>query len=400
MQSGQHQAAGSANLTLSAIRESRLDGIRGLAIILVLVFHLGKALTLTGAAVEPVRQFMDALWVGVDLFFVLSGYLITGILLDSRSSENYFSSFYARRSLRIFPPYYLFLLLAATCALASRQQLPGGLLHYLLYLSNWTRGELPLSGHLWSLSIEEQYYLVWPLVIWLLRAKFIPLACLLLFCATIGARAYALLTQMADAAHLCYYNTFFRLDGLILGAFLAYAARSSTLGAILDRIAGRVCTSTAALLVLVVIREGGFRNQWPLVQLVGYSLCALLFSCLLWLSVRAQSRRIGAFRILDTAFLQSFGKYSYGIYLFHYPFTAYMADHSAARWVSASSTGWVPKLLLWQAAGIAVCYAMGWLSFHLFEKHFLRLKSRFEIRNRTDTANRRLGGTDAEIASK
>src|SRR5262249_2846553 len=114
-------------------------------------------------------------WMGVDLFFVLSGFLITGILLDSRGADGYFSSFYARRFLRIFPLYYGFLALwflvlayvfgSAYSDLFARERQ----VWFWSYTANWGRpDELGALGHFWSLAIEEQFYLVWPLVVWLL----------------------------------------------------------------------------------------------------------------------------------------------------------------------------------------------------------------------------------------
>src|SRR5687767_2907742 len=158
-----------------------LDGLRGIAIILVMLHHFTYYRPNSGIDAQ-IASVLFFGWAGVDLFFVLSGFLITGILLDTRDSKRYFSTFYARRTLRIFPLYYLVLLLAFV-VLPKFPALHPVLLGqvgpvdlppqwpYWLYLTNfsiadggWVHGWVDVA---WSLAIEEQFYLVWPLMIWL-----------------------------------------------------------------------------------------------------------------------------------------------------------------------------------------------------------------------------------------
>jgi len=150
-----------------------LDGIRGLAILMVMLFHYGGNLERTNPIGRLVGGLFSFGWSGVDLFFVLSGFLITGILLDSRNAENYFSSFYARRVLRIFPAYYvslaLLLLILPMLDPPLRLSLPSDQWMYVFYAQNWVGiFDYPGRGLLtpyWSLAVEEQFYLVWPLVV-------------------------------------------------------------------------------------------------------------------------------------------------------------------------------------------------------------------------------------------
>jgi len=157
-----------------------LDGLRGIAIILVMLHHFTYYRPTSGID-EQIVSVLIFFWTGVDLFFVLSGFLITGILLDTRGNERYFTSFYARRILRIFPLYYLILFLALVvlpkfpavhtvligqdASVDLPPQWP-----YWLYLTNfsiadrgWVHGWVDVA---WSLAIEEQFYLIWPLVVW------------------------------------------------------------------------------------------------------------------------------------------------------------------------------------------------------------------------------------------
>src|SRR5947209_10880356 len=134
-------------------RIPELDGIRGIAILMVLMVHFGSAPGLP-SAVGAVVEFG---WAGVDLFFVLSGFLITGILLSTRQHEGYFSTFYRNRTLRIFPIYYAFLLVALVLAPEWKQ------VAYWLYLGHFMNASdqpIKYMRHFWSLAIEEQFYLL------------------------------------------------------------------------------------------------------------------------------------------------------------------------------------------------------------------------------------------------
>jgi peptidoglycan/LPS O-acetylase OafA/YrhL len=162
-------------------RDPRLDGVRGIAILLVLVYHL----TLYGG-MAPNGPFLDRLWrtwtlplgLGVDLFFVLSGFLITGILLDTKDGPDYFRNFYARRFLRIFPLYYA--TLAATFLLIPAVRLDA--VWYWTYLINYRFADVgwprvAYLGHFWTLAVEEQFYLVWPALVFFVPRRVLPWLC-------------------------------------------------------------------------------------------------------------------------------------------------------------------------------------------------------------------------------
>jgi peptidoglycan/LPS O-acetylase OafA/YrhL len=152
-----------------------LDGIRGLAVLGVLIVHADVLLNTTRQVEHVLVVLSEFGAYGVDLFFVLSGFLITGILLETKESPKYFSSFYARRFLRLFPVYYGYLLVVALIFPAlhhairtSMTDYGGGWGWYLAYCSNWKPGHGasdPCLGHFWSLAVEEQFYLLWPAMI-------------------------------------------------------------------------------------------------------------------------------------------------------------------------------------------------------------------------------------------
>ena len=141
-----------------------LDGVRGLAILAVMFYHLSNSLMVTGPFTRSLCRALSLGWAGVDLFFALSGFLITGILLDTRPAQNYFQSFYARRALRIFPLAYAFLtvgfLVFPRWVAPQAMPLPADRWVYFCYLSNWLilwKGKVgrTVIGHFWTLALEE-----------------------------------------------------------------------------------------------------------------------------------------------------------------------------------------------------------------------------------------------------
>ena len=164
-----------------------LDGLRGIAVLLVMIYHFSYAWGFSASPVVTVYARLSGVgWMGVDLFFVLSGFLITGILHDCRGRDGYFSSFFARRSLRIFPLYYAFVLLVlplsvwlqtgdAAPAVAALRDRGGWYLGYavnfMVALDGGWATSMPHTEHLWSLALEEQFYLVWPPLVLLLSRR-------------------------------------------------------------------------------------------------------------------------------------------------------------------------------------------------------------------------------------
>lgn len=202
----------------------RLDGLRGVAILAVLLRHFG----LSYPADTPIDQAVSTLflfgWSGVDLFFVLSGFLISGILIETRHATNYFASFWARRALRIVPVYFAFLTLwfLVLPQVAPRLGLHAnfGEEHWLPYWT-WTAnlfGGVPQLGHLWSLSVEEQFYLAWPVVVWLLSNRSVARLCIVLAVVCPAIRVLLLSVPLEPSWP---WEIFKRADSLALGALVA-----------------------------------------------------------------------------------------------------------------------------------------------------------------------------------
>src|SRR4051794_10306507 len=222
-----------------------LDGIRGIAVLLVLFCHATQrpfpgetaSLVFSGGIDKMIISLARFCWTGVDLFFVLSGFLITGILFDAKGKDHFFRNFYARRTVRIFPLYYvsLVLFLVVIPLLPAAVSKGFGTIYtskiwYPLYLTNYSQSISEQAGRTvdyvlhvsWSLSIEEQFYLCWPLVVFLCTRKTLLKICVGMFFGSMLLRVGLL---MADKGHWAMGFTPCRVDGLAVGAAIALVAR-------------------------------------------------------------------------------------------------------------------------------------------------------------------------------
>lgn len=321
---------------------------------------------------------------GVDLFFVLSGFLITGILFDTCADPGFFSKFYARRVLRIFPLYYgvLIVLFLLTPLLHLHWNGMGWLL--LGYLQNFQPAHIatfqpsPQVGlyHFWSLAVEEQFYLVWPAAVFFIRDK------RKLFYATLLISAAALLLRLVLLAHGTpaidiHVNTLCRADSLLLGGALALIYRSRYWSRALQL--APLGFIVAAGIVIISVSLLGLDPQAPpagifWVEGLRYTVLALGFSCLIAWALRPQS--VGL-RFFELAPLRFFGKYSYGIYVLHVIFLSFFVHYFRRHILAVTHS----KLLSVVGAGLislAIGVAAAYLSYHLYEKKFLRMKRYFD----------------------
>ena len=222
-------------LPLNGRRLPVLDSIRGLAVLVVMLFHF-TVMTADGSALSHVLCKVAILGrCGVDLFFVLSGFLITGILYDARHSEGYFKTFYARRMLRIFPLYYGVLVTVFFIWPLLRGHLPLAS-HDVLAMQPWFWSHtvnfgilvhdtkaLDTYGHLWSLAVEEHFYLLWPLVVFYFSRKALLRTCVGVIVGSLLLRI--VLMGMGDNQQTCYLLTPCRIDQLAIGGWVAVAGR-------------------------------------------------------------------------------------------------------------------------------------------------------------------------------
>jgi peptidoglycan/LPS O-acetylase OafA/YrhL len=363
-----------------------LDGVRGTAILLVLCDHLLWTNHEAGSAVFNVLiAVRESLWIGVSLFFALSGYLITGILWDTLDRPHFFRNFYIRRSLRIFPLYYgfLFALLALTPLLHFEWN--GWQWFYLTYTANlalWGVGGLGLPhvniNHFWSLQVEEQFYLVWPLVIYRIRNQRRTIRAALLAClCVLGVRTFLVVFHAHFAnPYLTMAPTFSCVDNLLFGCILALLLRTQHRQKVLALAPKVFACCLACLFCMAIADRGLLFYDSALQQTIGASILAIGCSALIAMSLLPNSRTAHLF---DLSFLRFFGKYSYGLYVYHYTLDAIFTQHLRAailRHTHSKAISVVAGALL--VAGMSVLAAL--LSYHLYEKHFLKLKRFFSYR--------------------
>jgi peptidoglycan/LPS O-acetylase OafA/YrhL len=372
-----------ALLPPSAAHVPALDGIRGLAILLVLFDHLFWANGHTGnRLLDFISILRDASYVGVNIFFALSGFLITGILLDTIQTPHFFRNFYARRTLRIFPLYYgvLFVLLLITRPLHITWS--GWQYFYLTYSANlvvWQRPQLLMPhlnfNHFWSLQVEEQFYLVWPFIVYRVRdhTRVIRLALAICFAVLLIRIGIVLARPWLHNPYLPYSPTFSCADNLLYGCCLATLFRTSLRDRILH-FAPRIFFLCAAILIAVGILNGGLNwNTSVFIPTIGFSLIGIASASLIAMSLRNGSLPQ---KLFSNSWLRFFGKYSYGLYVFHYSVSAALNPPLRAFFDARFHNKGIGVL-----AGAVICLVVSILialaSYHLYEVHFLRLKRLF-----------------------
>ncbi|MDQ2949309.1 MAG: acyltransferase [Acidobacteriota bacterium] len=379
--------------------------MRGLAILAVIAEHTLRLSAHPTAFSKLWVAVQESTWAGVDLFFVLSGFLITGILLDSRDCKRYFLNFYARRTLRIFPLYYAVLTVAILIVPAAIgfSRLPA--LYSLLvtnqiwlwtYLQNYLQStgphNLPGFGHFWSLAVEEQFYWVWPLIIFLLGRRQLLRLCLVVCGLSPLLRLVLMLAGERNWAIRQY--TFTRIDTLIYGAIVALAIRDIHLVKKYRGVARIFIALSGVTLAAILIKNGFVPYEANETILVGYSAFGILFSALVYLSVTVSGPLS---TVLSSRVLRWFGKYSYAIYIFHWPVTQVYTAVIGKR--VALSSPYLSVLSCCLFVSI-VSSGIAYLSWKLFEERILRLKAYFEYeRPKTDARGRPETRSEAKTAA-
>ncbi|MES2658230.1 MAG: acyltransferase [Verrucomicrobiota bacterium] len=362
-----------------------LDGIRGLAILMVMLSHFIVVGGNLGSG-TPVARFLHSGYLGVDLFFVLSGFLITGILIDSKSSPNYFRVFYMRRALRIFPLYYGLLAVSwLTVVFITPQDRPlltgnDSMAWYWLYASNIgmaVKGEWLASptwvglGHFWSLAVEEQFYLVWPLVVYLTPVRHLKRLCVVMVIASPFV-FMGLSWLMGDRA--TYVSTLGRLGVLAAGGWLAIIWREPGAWPKFKKLLIPSAVLSGALLLLE-------RSVLPVLSFMEPSLALVLGTAMVGLAASGASGPLRS-DIFESPLLRWLGKYSYGIYVYHHALKPVWIYFLWDGWITrVFGTGW-PATLCYTAAATAASLVLAWLSWKCFEAPVLSLKSRFDYRSR------------------
>src|SRR6266403_110376 len=348
----------------------QFDGLRGLAILLVLIGHSGFLEELPHAGMLEYTRF------GVDLFFVLSGFLITGILTDSKGSQHYFRNFYARRALRIWPLYYLVLFVAFVVApLFAPSMRPTAVSvwpAFVFYVQNIVfayRSTYPFGlGATWSLAIEEQFYLTWPVLVFLLKRQTLSIVSVCLVVVSTSVR----LTSYFHGAPPTFPHMFTlaRLDSIAFGCLAALWLRSPTCTLARWRVRsyqflGFGLGSTVLARILM------HRNS----SIVSYTFLAMAFTGLLGISLISDPRLSLLGRSLSLDWLRNIGKISYGLYLWHLPlFILWVRLLGSPRFLRPYP---VARNLLSFVSLLLLVLVVATISWRVFEQPILRLKEIF-----------------------
>ncbi len=341
----------------------QLDGLRAIAVLLVLTNHMSDL------AIPHVVRYISTLgWIGVDAFFVLSGFLITKILLSSEPGFRAFGLFVLRRTLRTWPLYFAVLLIAY-CALrgtATGNKING--LQYVFFLQNYTPTFVARSlGPTWSLCIEEHFYLLWPLLVFLLPRRVLVGVLPAVFVALPLLRSWGL--HHGFTFKQLYTETQFHLDGLVAGSLIALIVTGGIL-----RMRALTWLGYGALAIGAAASVAGFWRSWNVNAgsnvVFGFTSLAVGFAGLLLLLLHGQPSIIVKFFSLQP--LRYIGRISYGIYLLHDGCISILNHLPLHRFLGAVADSWIFVVPLRVALAIGIAA----LSYRFFESPILRFKDR------------------------
>jgi peptidoglycan/LPS O-acetylase OafA/YrhL len=347
------------------IYRKELDGIRAIAAFMILVYHFFKHFDGNSILVRTIGPYTEFLQYGVSLFFVLSGFLISRILISTRQDKYYFRQFYIRRVLRIFPLYYLFLVIYYFIQpfIFQYPVVPfSNQVYFWTYLQNFaTTFEWPAVGpiHFWSLSIEEHFYLFWPLIIYYCRLNKLQYAMFLTILIAVLVRIL-----LISNGYKVFYFTFARMDELAAGGLLAILELKNKL---LTTNSKKFLITGIAIIILTAILWTIFDGKEnPVIQVLKYLMFSGVFFSLIGYVICLPNDHYLK-KILMFPFLQYSGKISYGLYVFHL-----LCFELFSNFLKT------PYSLINFAGSVGLTFLVASISYHFFEKKFLQLKRFFE----------------------
>ncbi len=340
-----------------------LDGIRAIAALMVMFFHFFNAEN-NVALIGVIKSIVSYGQTGVALFFVLSGFLITRLLLNTKESPAYFSSFYVRRILRIFPLYYFFLILfyfilplleGKTIAPFSSQ------VYFWTYLQNIAltfKWDFYGPNHFWSLAVEEHFYLFWPILIFFLNKKSIKKVIIVIIIAAVICRVFLLKNNLS-----INFFTFTRMDDLAIGALLAVLEFEGKLKSIKPI---RFLFLLIILIVVAVLLNFTQTNGSYINETFKYTIMAFCYFSIIGY-VLSSKEESWVHRILKNSVLSYTGKISYGLYVYH-PLCILLLQHYFR----------IDSIFISFFLSFGLAYLIATISFYLMESKFLSLKKYFE----------------------
>ncbi len=360
-----------------------IDALRALAVIMVIWFHA------TGAAysyISPPEGALENIYhnisvfgrTGVDLFFAISGFLITGILMDTARAKNNLKNFYIRRTLRIFPLYYasLVIIFGLIYFFYGGVDVQGELLPHLLYVQNWRmdfrQGEYIFLNHYWSLAVEEQFYIIWPVIFLLCYRKsafLVTVLCLGVLAISTLCRYYFL--QNGELAVL-FMNTFCRVDVLTLGAFAAFILKTYKPDLeTVKNIAGLALVSLAFLIVIVILAYAP-KSSFDIAIVYHAYIPIALFHVALVTYMYCLNKTGKKINILNAKPVLKIGQVSYGMYVFHWPITILLAKQNFVQQMD-----YVMAQAFLFVLTASLSFLCAWISYKFFESPILKLKEKY-----------------------
>lgn len=363
-------------------RIPELDGFRGIAVLMVIIEHVYEAAPLPAIGLPgPLSFLLTHGWLGVDLFFVLSGFLITGILLDERERKDYFQSFYQRRALRILP-------LALTCLFffsiiyrhANDSRFFLSFVLTLLFCANlkvlFGVLAVPGTGVMWSLAVEEHFYLLWPIAI--RRLSRWTIGCLAAAIVLLSPVARGLAIHFGVRALSVYELSWFRFDGLAIGALLAIFVRSPHFTIRKTWIAASGWLGIILILTLILRPYGVLAAKSALGEALRYTQAQAVFGAAMVAALAHNGSSWTGF--LRSRFLGWTAGISYCLYLIHMSvgdLYYWMLHHAGIN--DIATLGAIGALLTRYAVILPVSFGLAVLSGRYLEKPFLRMRTRSRV---------------------
>jgi len=357
-----------ANINHNNTYYPALDGLRMFSFFIVFLFHVPIPFTNLG-------------WGGVSIFFTLSGFLITEILIKTKGKKSFFSTFYWRRAFRIFPIYYILVVFIILFFLVKKGYFPDATFGLLSYTSNYYYSYLNeeyvfMLRHTWTLAIEEQFYLIWPLVIYFLPYRYLLGFSFLFILISIGYRTLSVLNPFFNIVHLPA-----QIDSLMLGGVIAILKINGILHKDNFKLYRNASLFIGALGIVIVILLLAKKNSSSITQTYAefgksveyknsvFGIHTFFFVAIFSIGLILNS--IYANNILNKVFanpiMVHFGKISYGLYLYHYPVLAVI------RFFVSNKT-----VLFLTALIVTIIIAE--ISYYTVEKYFKQIKEKYKHR--------------------
>jgi peptidoglycan/LPS O-acetylase OafA/YrhL len=360
-----------------------LEGVRGYSFLMVFLIHyLSPAGRPVHGWAYPWFLFTSTGWMAVSVFFAISGYLITGILYRSKGLGGFFKVFYGRRFLRVFPLYYGVLVLLYLAAVVRYPGWNAHFFYYFAYLQNWSRSaigvgpEIPFRSqvnidHFWSLAVEEQFYLFWPLAIWVCRNRQSMLR--LCYAVLVGSFAVRLAWPLLQTFHVPmaagYFATPTRVDCIVCGAVVALLKEKAEIPKVFTKVSYWVAgCGLAALCWRAFVTGSSVPDEYfniavmtPIANLISVSVLLLVLREETWVSRACRWR-----------WVRKVGQLSYGLYVLHFLYLHFFTVTLPAK--LDARLGSVGAQIVGAVAAFSLSWLLASLSYRYVEQPALRAK--------------------------